>query len=786
MIARLVFILIFAVCSATSYAQFATPQGVKVLGVEVEGTRFTDPNTVVALAGIQVGESIAPGSDKIQKAIKNLWRRQQFSSVNVIVDRVVGNGAFLKIVVEEYPRLNEITAVGNKEASLDAIRKAIGKYKGDIVTDYGEHQARKAVKKLYDEEGMPFAKVSIAVLPTDTAGYVRMNVTVEEGRNFYVSEMRVRGNEAFSQEQILGAFDNTHTKSWWQFWRSSKLDLKEYQEDKDKLLAFFRKNGHVDARLAKDTILYDDATGDAIIELTVDEGPKVHIRSITFEGNLVYPGEGLTRLLRFEPGDVYDKDRFEANLRGNEDQSDVASLYLNNGYLGANFQSEESRPYPDSVDITVRVVENDRFTIRRVEIVGNTKTHDKVIRRELYTRPGDYFNRGSIIRSVQGLGMLNYFNPEGLRPNVKPVPGDATKVDVVYAVEERSNDTFNASVGFAGAFGLTGSVGITLNNFWLGDPLSGGAGQIFNFNWQFGGFNLQTFTLGFTEPWLFNEPTTLGFNIFDSRQRIGFDFRQTGASLNIGRRFRWPDDFFRGDWIARFRRNDVGASTQGFRQGLSTELSIRQTFSRISIDNAIFPTEGSRFSFTTQWALGAIGIGTTDYLKNELNFEYFAPLLQIGGNNRMALRLRSTWGYIAGIQSDSTIPPIEAYFMGGNGLGGFNVTPLRGYVDRSIGPADQFGNQLGGQVQALHQLELRFAISLNPVPVYLLAFAEAGNVWATLEDTDPFDLKRSAGIGLRLLLNPIGLIGFDYAYGFDPVRSIGQPSGWQFHFQFGQ
>lgn len=780
------FLLLFCLCAIfPASAQVAPATAYKVLGIEVEGNTFADAATIIAISGLQVNEEILPGTDQFQRAITNLWKRKQFSDVDIVVEKITALGIFLKIKVKEFPRLSEIIVNGNDEVSADNIRKAIGKYRGEILSQFDIYTAKRDVKKLYDSEGMPFAVIESETQASDSAGYDKLILNIEEGSDFYVEEITITGNKEVEANDLIGSFEETQTKSWYEFWKSSKFNKEKYEQDKKYIIAYYRRNGYIDADIIRDTVLYDPINEEARIRIELSEGKKYYVRNVAFSGNLAYPSDLLLRRLDFKTGDVFNAERFEQNLNGNEEQSDVRSVYLDNGYLTTEILNEVQRVAgTDSVDITVKVYERSQFTIRRVEIAGNTKTMDKVIRRELYTRPGDYFNRSAVIRSVRGLGVLNFFNPENLRPDVKPV--DDSQVDVVYNVEERSSDAVNASIGFAGTYGLTGSVGLTLNNFSITEPLKGGAGQIFNFNWEFGANRLQTITVGFTEPWLFDEPTTLGFNVFDSRQSLGYTIRQTGASINIGRRFRFPDDYFRGDWITRFKRNDVTGENTGFRTGVTTEFSITQILSRTSLDNAIFPTDGSRFAFTTQLATGAFGIGSTDYLKNEMSFELFNPLMQVGDFNRLVLYVSSSLGYVSGIKTDTTIPPIEYFFMGGNGLGGFSVTPLRGYTDRSIGPRDEYGNIIGGTVMARHVLELRFALSLNPIPIYLTSFAEAGNVWTSFAKIDPFDLKRSAGFGLRVLLNPIGLIGFDYGFGFDPVGERGTRSGWQFHFQFGR
>ena len=750
-----------------------------IAGVSVEGNTYADAQTIITISGLKVGEEMKIPGPKQQEAIRNLWQRNQFESIDIVIDKITASGVFLTIKVSEFKRFSWLEIKGNDKVSSKDIEKAIAKVKGDILSAYEVDLAKDAVKALYEKEGLMYAKITPNLIPTDTGLYARLEMTIEEGADFYVDSIIFSGNKSLTSSDLVGAFEDTKTKTWWKFWSSSKFDKLKYEDDKKKLLQFFRSKGFIDADIVNDTIIYYPEIQKVSVHVDIFEGKRYHLRSVTFEGNTVYPQEILFRRLNILLNEPYDAERFDKNLSGNEDQSDVASMYLDNGYLGANLIKEERKGEGDSLDIVVKVFERDRYIIRKVEIVGNTKTKDKVIRRELFTRPGEYFNRSAIIRSVRGLGVLNYFNPEALKPDIKPV--DNTKVDVLYRVEERSTDTFNASMGYAGTFGLTGSIGITLNNFSFSEPLRGGGGQILNINAEFGQQSrYQTIQLGFTEPWLNNTPTTLGVNLYSIRQNFVFNLTRYGASVNIGRRLRWPDDYFRVDGIVRAQYNEQTASQGVFRAFNGGELSLTGSVSRISLDNAIFPTSGSRFTYSSTFAAGGIGIGKVDYLKNTFNLEMFHPLASVDGNPRLVLYMSTDMGYVAGIRSDTNILGNELFFMGGNGLGGFAITPLRGYVDRSIGPSG------GGRVMTRHVIETRFALSLNPMPIYLLAFAEAGNVWENLRSADPFDLKRSAGLGVRVLLNPIGLLGFDYGYGFDPQGTTGPRSGWQFHFQFGR
>ncbi len=776
---KLLILILFLFHSIALIAQPGVESFV-IAGITVEGNQFADAETIISLSGLRVGDQLTlPADNKLQSALRNLWKRKQFSDVDIVVDRVTPAGVFLIIKIHEFNRLSEIEVRNNEEIDTEDIIKAIGKVKGDIISKYDLYLFRKDIKKLYSDDGLSFAKVEVELEPTDTVLYSNIIVYVEEGIEFFVNSIKFEGNKYYDDDELTSEFDETKTKSWWEIWKSSKFDLNDFKKDLDLLKKFYQNNGFIDMEIISDSVKYNEENETVDITINLSEGSKLYIRNISFEGNTVYKEQALLRRLEFGSGDPYDLQTFEMNLRGNQEQTDALSMYANSGYLAAQFDKVEKRIGDDSVDIVINVYENDRFKIRRIDISGNTKTKDKVIRRELYTRPGDYFDRSAVIRSIRAIGVLNYFNTEALQPQVNPV--DKTSVDIVYKVEERSTDTFNASIGFAGSFGLTGAVGFTFNNFSLAEPLKGGGGQILNFNWEFGQFNrLQTFSLGFTEPWLMDKPTTVGFNIFDSRYNYNYDLRRTGVSVNLGRRFKWPDDYFRGDWSLRFQSNDVGSSSGiYYRPGVNQEITIGQTISRISLNDLFFPTFGSRFSFSTNFAMEALGLGTTDYFKNEMNFEIYNPLVKVDGMDRVVLYLSSKMGYIAGIKSDTAISPIELYFMGGNGLSGFGVIPFRGYPDRSIGPRN------GGKLMARYTAELRFGLAQGQMPIYLYGFAEAGNVWTNMKDADPFQLKRSAGIGLKMLLNPIGIIGFSYGFGFDPILG-NEKSGWQFLFDLGQ
>jgi outer membrane protein insertion porin family len=776
-------LLLFTLVFSNAISQQVQQQNYTIAGVSVEGNKFADEATIITLSSLKPGDNISlPGDNKLNVAIRNLWARKQFSEIELKIDKITPVGVFLIIKVKEFDRLNSIITENNKKLDVGDIKKAFGKTRGDIISPWDLYVAKRDIKKAYADEGLIFAKVEMEKIKTDTPYYANVKVIANEGVQFYVEKIEFVGNKHYEGDELAGVFDDTHTKKWWQFWRSSKFDVKEFEKDKKKLNDFFKREGFIDGHIVKDTALFDEAREKVVLRVTVDEGQKYYVRNISVEGNTVFPSELILKRVDFKKGEVYDQEKLQRNITVNEDFNDALSLYNDNGYISAEFVKDEIRVTDDSVDVILRVREGSRVTIRRVEIAGNSKTKDKVIRRELYTRPGDYFSRSAVLRSIRGLGVLNYFTPESLMKfEVKPV--DETKVDLVYNVVEHSTETFNASIGFAGTYGITGSVGMSFNNFSITEPLKGGAGQVFNFNWEIGqASRYKSLSIGFTEPWLFNDPTTVGFNIFDTRYNYVWNFRQTGIAVNFGRRLKWPDDYFRIDWNVRVKENNVGeesASGLNYRSGRYTEVTFGQTISRISLNNTFFPTSGSRFALSFAWAAGAVNLGSTDYFKTGLKYEFNQPLLQIDGVDKLVLYLSTDLGYIEGFKSDTAISPIELYKMGGNGLGTFGVTPLRGYEDEAIGPKN------GGRVSSKHVAELRFAISQEKMPIYVYLFAEAGNVWKNLSQTDPFDLKRSAGVGVQLMMAPIGVIGFSYGYGFDKSDITSKVSGWKFLFHLG-
>ncbi len=809
--------------SATAIAQ--QPTTYKVLGISVEGNKTADPSTIILNSGLKVGDEMQIPGDKTLNAIRQLWALNIFKDIQILIDREIADGVFLLIKVSEYSRVERVIIEGNDAIDTDDIEKEITFLRGSILKPQDISKLKGRILNLYKTEGYLNASVNIEQfvyfsadtlddditviwrnekdlsdeLPVEYFSGERsysnlisrikdrivLKMTIEEGDEVVVRNIGFVGNTAFEEGDLEGAMDETSEAVWWEFWSSAEFNPDNFKKDIELIVDYYRSQGYRDAEITLDTLIYYNDNKDLDIVMRVYEGPQYIVRNIIWEGNTVYPAQVLSQRLEFRKGDVYDYQKFQQNLRGNEKQSDVSALYLDNGYLTFNLIPEEKRVAEDSVDLIIRVEERKQFRISRVDITGNTKTKDKVVRRELYTIPGDYFNRALLFRSVQQLANLQYFSveklygPQGIGTQIK---SDST-VAVSFNVEEKSSDYLNASVGYSGSFGFSGSIGVTLTNFSIAEPFSMGGGQVLSFNWQFGVGNVfRTFTVGFTEPWFLDTPTSVGVDFFDTRQQFVYDLRQTGATLRVGRRLRFPDDFFYVQGLFRYQFNNVIQGQNFYREGVTNQFTVGLTLSRRNIDNPIFPSQGSVFTISAEVSGGPFLPGDVDYLKMGFKAEWYKRLFN---TNKLVFYTVADFGYIDEFVQNTPIQPFEFFFMGGNGLV-IATVPLRGYEDRTVGPRNAFGQIIGGRVMTKFGAELRFAVALEPIPLYVLAFAEAGNVFESFEKTDIFDLRRAVGFGARILINPIGLIGFDFGYGFDRRITDGREPQWLFHFQFGR
>lgn len=757
-------ILMLLLLSATGQAQ---KRSIKILGVSVEGNKTVDASMIRLSSGLNPGMEVT--GDGIQEAIKQLWRLSLFSDVEILIDRELADGVYLAIRVEEYPRLEKVEIEGNKKLKKDEIDNILNFYPGQVVSPTMLARAKSKLFDKYKEKGHLLAKIRAnQYVSRDDSNRVLVRFVFEEGKKVQIEKIRFHGNTIFSEGKLRKQFKKIKEDRWW---RGADFDKDKYQEDTGKLLEFYYNHGYRDAEVLRDSISYSEDNSDMYLDIWVSEGPQYKFGDITWEGNTVFTTEMLNANLGFVKGETYSKKKLDEAM-----QKRIGSLYYDRGYIYSNLMPEEIVDQGNELDIHFSVVEGKQAKINEIAISGNTRTKEKVIRRELRILPGDTFSRSMLERSQREVWMLNYFS--NVEPKVNPI--DEDKVNLEFAVEEKSTDTANMSAGWSERDKLIGSVGLAMANLF-------GNGQRLSFDWNFGRY-YRSFNIGFTEPWLLDTPTLAGFSIYDTKRDAAYyGYKQVsrGFSLRVGRRLSWPDNFFRGDWIytldetslSDFNSYYIAANPNGIvtEKWPLTSSSITQIFTRNSLDRPEFPTAGSEVTLTNELSGTMLG-GNVDFHKHTLRMDWFMPAYW-----KFVLYSSFQAGYMEGIGGSARIPYLEYFFMGGDGLS--RSIPLRGYED-PLGESTTV--ESGGKSYLKYTAELRIPIAPNPT-IFALVFAEAGKVWSDFRHSDPFSMKRSVGIGGRVFMPMIGIIGFDYGYGFDRLNSDGNPDPkWKMHFVFGR
>lgn len=759
-------ILLIGFSSTNLLAQ--QPQQFRINSIRIEGKTSADTSLILLNSGLIVGSYVT--GDNIQRAIRNLWQLNIFSNIQVLAEKESGGNIDLIIRVEDYPRLKGWIVNGNDKLKKKDIDKELGFYRGMVFSPFSAYKARRALIKKYKDEGYLLVDVSIdTTMPSPTE--VIANINIKEGKKVQVKRIRVLGTEELDPKEVKKAFKKIKEKRWW---RGADFDRSKYEEDKRNIIAYARKHGFRDAEILRDSIYYSEDKRDLYIDVYLSEGRRYYFGDVTFEGNTVFPEELLRTQLLFKKGDIYNQEEFDKSIREN-----IQNLYYNQGYLFANILPTEVPVSEDTVDIKIRINEGSVVRVKEIIIKGNTKTNEKVVRREFKIFPGDVFNRSKLERSVRDVWVLNYF--ANVVPDVKLLPNDDKHVNLEVTIEERSTDTANMSAGYSQRDGFIGSIGFSLNNFSLKRPLSGGDGQRLSFQWDFGRY-YRNLSLSFIEPWTYGTTTLTGFSLFSTRYNGSFrpwDGEERGGTLQVGRRFRWPDNYFRGDWIFRVSENRILEIRNQdllnrflFARENSVQISLTQIIRRDSRNRPEFPTAGSVFNLRTKLAGGPLQ-GDEDFLKNDFTLEWYVPM-----KYGLVFFLENRLAAIAGLTKGYYINPNELFFMGGSGLG-FSES-LRGYDDGRVGPTS------GGTAMARFTAEVRFPIAPNPT-IFGLMFMEAGNVWNRFSDADLTNLRRSVGFGARLFMPLLGIIGVDFGYGFDYFDEFGNRKGnWKVHFKFGQ
>jgi outer membrane protein insertion porin family len=786
-------------------ADYSTLEDYIIGGVTVSGVRFLDPNALIDISGLRTGQEIAIPGDQITSAVKKLWQQGLFSDVRLSISRRVSDTVFLDIYLQERPRISSVKYKGLKNSEITDLSKKINMPVGSQLTSFLLNQTRKIITDHFVEKG--FFNTSVDFVQKDDPSQpnnIILTVDVNKKEKVKIQEIVFVGNEFFSQGQLRHKMKDTKQRSI-NFFKPSKYISEKYTEDKQKLETFYNDNGFKDFKILGDSLyrISDNRIG---LLIKVEEGKQYFLRDIDWVGNSVYRKEDLTKVLNIKKGSVYDQSHIEDRLNGSSGAQDaVGSLYQDNGYLFSRLTPVERKVENDSVDLEIRIFEGEQAYLNNIIISGNTRTNEHVARRELYTLPGDLFSKDKIIRSIRQLGVLGHFDPEKIKPDVIPDPTNGT-VDLLYKLEEKANDQFEISGGF-GAGMLIGTVGVRFSNFAMRNffkpsawrPYPSGDGQSVSIRAQSNGRYYQSYNIAFEEPWLGGKkPNSFSVSVYRSlltngRKRGTSNYQSMiidGATLGLGKRISWPDDFFAiyGELAyQRYKLNDYTYYHFLFSQGTSNMFSFTTRLTRFSTSpNLIYPRSGSSFTLSLQltppYSLisGRNMRNVTDQVKyNWIEFhkwifkaDYYYPVTR---DDKMVLNAKFAFGYLGFYNKDIGPSPFENFYLGGSGMSGYSlygreIISLRGYTDGSVTPVDSKTGSPTGNVYSKFTVELRYPVSLNQqATIYGLAFLEAGRAWNKLNEYNPFRMNRTAGIGIRANLPMFGLLGVDWGYGFDPV-----------------
>jgi len=799
---------------------YAKPAEYVIGGITVSGTKFLDQNVLINLSGLVIGDSIDVPGEKISSAIRNLWKQGLFADARIVVTKITGNQIFLEIQLSERPRLSKFSFKGVSKSEADKIREKIGLERDKVITDNLKTSTSNAVKKFYEDKGYLDAEVKLVEFKdTVFANKNILEIQVDKKLLYRIYDIDFEGNKNISDLTLRKSMKDTKQKKWYKIFTGGKFMEDEYEGDKQKIIALYNDKGFRDAYIVSDSVVRTSAQALAI-RIRIEEGPRYYFRNITWVGNSKHTSLELSGVLNIKKGDVYNQSVLEERLFMSQSGHDITSIYMDDGYLFFSVTPVEINVENDSIDLEMRIYEGKQATINKVTVSGNTKTNDRVIMREIRTKPGQLFSRNDIIRTQRELAQLGYFDPEKLGVNPKPNPTDGT-VDIDYVVEEKPSDQLELSGGYGGNT-LYGTLGVSFNNFsarnffkkgaWR--PLPSGDGQRLSLRIQSTGRQYQSYNASFTEPWLGGKkPNSLSVSAYYTLSRGGDPnapeqqqslLKVIGTSVGLGKRLYKPDDFFslfnQINYEHYILRNYP--IIPGFSNGTSNNLSFSTTLARNSVDGPIYPRMGSNVSFTLQFTppYSLFKDKNHTYLTAQEKYKYIeyhkwkfsaSWFTKIVGDLVMNAKLQ--YGFLGYYNKNIGYSPFERFYLGGDGMAGFaydgrEIVGLRGYENQTLPapPAPGTGN-IGGTVFDKYTLELRYPISLNPsATIYVLGFAEAGNSWLSFKEFNPFIAYRAAGAGVRIFLPMFGMLGLDWGYGFDEIPNYPGANDNRFQFTIGQ
>ena len=851
-IRKIIALSVLLLSAAVSFAQeggvevdYSRPVKYKVGGVSVQGNNYFSESQIISLTGLQKGMEITVPSEDLSGIVRRLWLQRYFEDVSMEIDHLNADrdSAFLVIKIIERPRVSKWSFTGVKSGEKKDLQERLNLRRGGEFSDYVEKTSSDIIKKYYAEKGFLDCQVKAEVeKDTIIKKAIRVNFAVDRGIKVKVQDINFIGNEHVKEFKLARSMKKTKSRKFYNFFHTKKFDPKEYPNDKKTLISAFNEAGYRDARIVKDSI-YTIEPGRLGIDITVEEGDKYYFRDITWTGNSVYHSDQLNQVLSIKPGDVYDIVTMEKRLFGGGKQSDydISKMYRDNGYLFFSVTPVETNIQNDSVDVEMRISEGKQATLNNIIINGNDLTSEKIVRRQIFTRPGDLFSQSDFERSIREIASLGQFDPESIMSSggYSMIPNQNNNtVDRVYNVTEKPSSQLELSGGWGGRT-FVATAGVSFNNFsthrmfdkgaWRPVPL--GDAQNLSFRFQTNGTYYTALSASFVEPWLFGKkPTSLSLSAYYTRQTnssylyLSHDrmLEIYGFAASLGNRLKWPDNYFvlyNGLSWQTYKLTNWYSGYFFFDDGLSHNLSYTFSLNRNSTDQQIYPRMGSDFSFSVQmtppyslfrkhtfdskgnkvpvasWKDIDYDTWDSDHRFRWIEYNKWkfsaASYTKLVGD--LVLMTRAQFGYLGYYNRRWGYSPFEGFLVGGDGMSGYStygsdIIPLRGYDNYSLTPYTETNynanrSAYAGNVYDKFTVELRYPVILQPSStIFALVFLEGGNCWADIKDFNPFQIKRSAGVGARIFLPMVGLLGIDWGYGFDAAQNGGS----QFHFIIGQ
>ncbi|MDA9227662.1 outer membrane protein assembly factor BamA [Flavobacteriales bacterium] len=815
----------------TDPIDYTQPKDYILADISIKGIKFLSKSTITDISALKINQIISiPGND-ISIAINKLWKQNLFSDIKIEYDKIINDSIYLNIILKEYPRLSKFKFKGDiSKSNITTLKDDLKLMRGKVLTQNLIKNSVNKIRKFYTDKGYlnvsvkhivakdsTSANASILIFDINKYDKVKIKDIIVYGRKEIVNTNKSFFNNkdtvyAISNKRLKKSMKETKVKNKWRFFKVSKFINSNYEDDKNNIIEEYNNKGYRDAKIINDTTyLNEDNT--ITIEITLEEGEPYLFGDISFIGNTRYTNEQLSSQLGIDKGEVFNQSILDSRLFGSQEGTDISSLYLNDGYLFFNATPVEIATNNNTIDIEVRLYEGEQARLNKISVQGNTKTQDHVIMRELRTRPGDLFKRSDIMRSQRELAQMQYFDPEAFDVKIDPNPA-RNEVDVTYIVSEKSSDQIQLQGGWGGGR-VVGSLGLTFNNFssrnifngskWR--PLPSGDGQRLSLTARSNGAYYQNYMMSFTEPWLGGKkPTSLSVSLSKSVSSNGQtgDERQeiqvSGLSLGIGKRLKNPDDYFtlyNGLNFIQYKLSN-SQSFFSFRNGESNNVNYQINLGRNSVDQLNYPRQGSNFLLSIKLSPPYSMFDNVDdyssltdqekykwveYYKWKFKATWFSPFTE-----KLILATKTEFGFLGGYNDQLGISPFERFYVGGDGLSGMGymndgreLVALRGYSNNSLSP------QTGATIYNKYTAEIRYALSLNPTStMYALAFLEAGNAWEDFDNFNPFGIKRSVGIGVKIMLPMIGMMGLDYGWGLDEIIGNPDANGGQFHFSIGQ